>query len=869
MAAIMKPLEQWTVVELRAELKSRGLACSGLKKAELLERLRGEMDKDGEESTVPSKEPSPGAVEEDRDDETGAAGERDDVANGAGESEGPDIVTADPRDACENAEEGSKVAEPVYGFELHVDSEVGDGTAVSASENGTGLAVNHGSDEEVDLACPAPGESEKEFDPSSSCQPQESDAVVDTEGQAQHGTETGKDAEGMDIDNNAGGSEAPQQHGEMGVADLKVERYPEGTGAVTGPSKTPEWQEFEIPGAWLPLPLIKVKNLPDDCQIDVLKEALCNAYDDLEIHSVHTEPPAEGAPPAALIRLSAPHLMLSSQGAEASKIDLLEKEEPPATETPAEDGGEEKPAAEKPNDPKTILEAAGELGDVKRIAEFCVQKLEAAEVKLGETALEFEAPILRTTLFIHNLRDEYGEEDEKLQTELAEHGEVLRCFSVRNKDGSSKDYGFVEYALPSDAAQAKNAVDNKSSEALQRFRDAKMNALHGDHSGILPEKRVRCEWAFNQTIPSVFSKICYISNLPVGFMDRDALRVVFQPYGEIVSCNIRSRAGMGPGCGFVEFSHGRDAEVAMLALNGTHNPNLGYILVSLVNPAKFPGDTASSAFQRGGVFQKRPRTDFIPGGGRGRGFGRAFMMDPRGGRSMARGRGRGGRGGPMQPQYAYNAYNAYYGGYQPQAYQQGYYGGGYQYPQQGGGYQGQYYQQQGQYSGQYRSGNQSPHQQGGYNKSSGYGQASWTADGSKNGSGASGYGYGAEQGYGQHQGYSGSGGYGSYSGYGSQSYGSSGYGSTPQAQAHGQYGGNSGYQSGYGSYQQGGSYQGQQGYGGSQVGYGGQDYGSAGYGHAGYDQTAYNAQVGDKRGPDYSGAAYQGGASQDTKRQRY
>lgn len=906
MASTMKPVEQWTVVELREELKARGLTSSGLK-GELYERLKGCVDSEPSgaatsnpparrgrrpsrrasgASTGPAEQGKGGRKGRNREAEGGS------VENGAGVAEeeeeeeeeveeversGADIAVGARREEeggdgegqleQEREEEFVDVEEEEEEEEGSEEDEEGDlvfkkvGGVKEEEEDEEDVMVEEEEEEEPDLVGEEEGDDLLANDDLDAMDTTTTTTTMMVEkGSAGHAAEleAGAGAGGQVDGNQAGKGEAGKP----------------GSGAGgTQTAKTPEWQEFEIPKMWLPLPLIRVKDITEDSDLEALKEVLTQACNEMEIHSVHIDTSQDGAPPSALVRLM-PVTIPWSLDPQGTSLDVVKTEECAANLTPLtkeHDAGEPVQGSEKAqedskpksdqageaDEPKSIAEAAGDVGDVKKLAEFCIKKLQAANVKLGESILDFEAPVLRTTLFVHNLREEYGNDDKKFSTDLSQHGELVRCFCVRNKDGKSKDYGFVEYALPRDAAQAKNVVDNKSSEALQRFRDAKMNAMQGDHGNILPEKRLRCEWSFNQTVPSIFSKICYISNLPVGFMDREALRAVFEPFGEIISCNIRSRAGMGPGCGFVEFAHGRDAETAMLEMNGTQPPNLGYILVSLVNPAKFPGDTAGAAFQRMGVFAKRPRPDFMSN--RGRGFNRPFGMDPRS-RGMMRGRGRG-RGGPMQPQYAYGQYQ-HLGGYQQHGYQSSYYGGGYPYGQ-GSGYSSQYYP----HHGHYRSGSSSPHH-GGYKSSQYSGHGSWGHG--EGGKGGGGYGYAGDHGYGQQsgysQGYSGGNSYqsGSYSGYGSQGYGGSGYGGSHQGHSHGHYsGGNSSYQSGYGQYH--GGYQSQQGYGGQ--GYGSQDYGS-GFGQSGFDH-GYDAHAGDKRVSDYGGDYGGQLGGQDSKRPRY
>lgn len=335
----------------------------------------------------------------------------------------------------------------------------------------------------------------------------------------------------------------------------------------------PEWRSLHIPDDWLPMPLIRISNLPSDVELEALRSLMEKSGGLKVAHLTFDTNKPGGRSNAAFMRLRAP------------KEELFAEVQP------------------------------GDECDVKAIAEATVKKLRMLDLSLGQRKLEFEAPLCRTTLFVHNLQEYYGNKDDRFHTEMAKVGDIVRCFIVRNKLGESKDYGFVEYLLPADAMTAKDILDKKSADALSEFKKARNSSTSG--AAMVPLKRLRCEWAFNPNISSLYSKICYISNLPQNFEDREVLRNVFAPHGPVLSCNIRTRPGMGPGCGFVDFERGEDAEKALKALDGSRDTPLGFILVSFVNPGKFPGDVQAAAavgqFHRS-PFAKRPR-DMMGGNG--------------------------------------------------------------------------------------------------------------------------------------------------------------------------------------------------------------------------------------------------------------
>lgn len=327
----------------------------------------------------------------------------------------------------------------------------------------------------------------------------------------------------------------------------------------------PEWRHFHVPDEWLPMPLIRVSNLPAELELDVLRSLLEKSTG-----------------------LKLAHLTFEAEKAGDRSTSVLARFRPPKDLLFAEGVSHSNEAGSKTE----------EECDVRVIAENTVKKLRNMDLSIGQKKLNFEAPLLHTTLFVHNLEESYKNKDESFRSDMMNSGTVIRCFIVRNSKGESKDYGFVEYLLPSEAAIAKDVLDKKSAQALSEFKKAR-GTSGSSGSSMVPLKRLRCEWAFNFNISSLFSKICYVSNLQPNFEDREMLKSVFAPFGTVLSCNTRTRMGLSPGCGFVDFEKGEDAEKALRALDGRHNPKLGLIHVSFVNPGKFPGEVQPSTAHTG------------------------------------------------------------------------------------------------------------------------------------------------------------------------------------------------------------------------------------------------------------------------------
>jgi hypothetical protein len=95
-------------------------------------------------------------------------------------------------------------------------------------------------------------------------------------------------------------------------------------------------------------------------------------------------------------------------------------------------------------------------GDASKMARFLSHKLVEHRLQMGGQALQIDAPSLSVTLFLGNV---LTEDDDQLRAEMEQYGPVDRCFVMRNPEGLSKGYGFVEYCLPAAAHKAREVLD--------------------------------------------------------------------------------------------------------------------------------------------------------------------------------------------------------------------------------------------------------------------------------------------------------------------------------------------------------------------------------------------------------------------------
>eukprot|EP00884_Botryococcus_braunii_P009470 jgi/Botrbrau1/18524/Bobra.0652s0001.1 len=307
--------------------------------------------------------------------------------------------------------------------------------------------------------------------------------------------------------------------------------------------EAPEWQGYQMPDDWLPLPTFKLKNLPVDATQGRVQELLENHG--LQVRFIHLEK-GPGKSCTAYVRLVAPQL--------------------------------------EQRDDETF---PGLEEDVTKVAANAVAQLKAASapLELDGHKLIIDPSYSQVQLFVGNLMDDW-EDDGVFLKEMEAHGELVRCFVMRNSAGESKGYGFVEYAFPSAATKAKSALDALS-QSMRPDAQKRQEGKTGEKQERWEQiKLIRSEWTRPTNAIQLFSKVLYISNLK-GQTDED-ITTVFKDFGVIKDCHMPKTKSTGAtkGFAFIEFENSSSTDAAFRALNGIEHEKLGSILVSFANPAK-------------------------------------------------------------------------------------------------------------------------------------------------------------------------------------------------------------------------------------------------------------------------------------------
>ncbi|KAK6946081.1 Polyadenylate-binding protein/Hyperplastic disc protein [Dillenia turbinata] len=164
-------------------------------------------------------------------------------------------------------------------------------------------------------------------------------------------------------------------------------------------------------------------------------------------------------------------------------------------------------------------------------------------------------------VFVKNLSE--STTDEELKRIFGEFGAITSAVVMRDEDGKSKCFGFVNFENADDAARAVEVLNGK------KFDDKEWYVGKAQKKS---EREVELKVRFEQTMKEAVDKYqgvnLYIKNLDDSIGD-DSLKELFSQFGTITSCKVmRDPNGISRGSGFVAFSTPEEASKAMVEMNG-------------------------------------------------------------------------------------------------------------------------------------------------------------------------------------------------------------------------------------------------------------------------------------------------------------
>jgi polyadenylate-binding protein len=164
-------------------------------------------------------------------------------------------------------------------------------------------------------------------------------------------------------------------------------------------------------------------------------------------------------------------------------------------------------------------------------------------------------------VFVKNLGEATTEED--LQKAFSEYGPLTSTVVMRDPDGKSKCFGFVNFESPDDAARAVENLNGKKVDDKEWYVGKAQKKS---------EREAELKNQFEQSMKEAANKYqganLYVKNLDDSISD-EKLMELFAPFGAITSCKVmRDPTGISKGSGFVAFSTPEEASRALNDMNG-------------------------------------------------------------------------------------------------------------------------------------------------------------------------------------------------------------------------------------------------------------------------------------------------------------
>ncbi|KAK9163883.1 hypothetical protein Syun_004785 [Stephania yunnanensis] len=163
-------------------------------------------------------------------------------------------------------------------------------------------------------------------------------------------------------------------------------------------------------------------------------------------------------------------------------------------------------------------------------------------------------------VFVKNL-SESTKEDE-LREVFGEYGNITSVVVMKDGEGKSKCFGFVNFENADAAAASVEALNGKEFDGKEWYVGKAQKKS---------EREVELKERF-QAMKNAVDKFqgvnLYVKNLDESIGD-DRLRELFSGYGTITSCKVmRDPSGVNRGSGFVAFSTSQEASRALAEMNG-------------------------------------------------------------------------------------------------------------------------------------------------------------------------------------------------------------------------------------------------------------------------------------------------------------
>uniref|UniRef100_A0A0E0PZN3 Polyadenylate-binding protein n=1 Tax=Oryza rufipogon TaxID=4529 RepID=A0A0E0PZN3_ORYRU len=166
-----------------------------------------------------------------------------------------------------------------------------------------------------------------------------------------------------------------------------------------------------------------------------------------------------------------------------------------------------------------------------------------------------------TNVYVKNLPKHFSDND--LLNEFSSFGAITSAIVMRDANGLSRCFGFVNFEK---SECARNAVKNLNGKSIGDM--VLYVARAQKKSERQAELKAKFEHDKNQKFEKLQTVNLYLKNLDDDIND-EHLRKLFECFGEVASCKVMLDShGRSKGCGFVSFATVEDANNAILKMNG-------------------------------------------------------------------------------------------------------------------------------------------------------------------------------------------------------------------------------------------------------------------------------------------------------------
>lgn len=164
-------------------------------------------------------------------------------------------------------------------------------------------------------------------------------------------------------------------------------------------------------------------------------------------------------------------------------------------------------------------------------------------------------------VYVKNLADSTTDED--LQVVFGAFGSISSAVVMRDANGKSKCFGFVNFEKADDAARAVDSLNGKRINEKEWYVGRAQKKSERE-----AELRAKFEQARKERIDKNQGTNLYLKNLDDN-VDDEKLRDLFSAFGTVTSCKVmRDPQGQSKGCGFVAFSSPDEALRAVNDMKG-------------------------------------------------------------------------------------------------------------------------------------------------------------------------------------------------------------------------------------------------------------------------------------------------------------